>query len=168
MDPPVRYCVAGLDPALDRSQAKAYRASLLTLANELGIADKVEWQIGPLHAERLSDLAQRADLIRLLQSPADRTASAILDDAITAARPIVANGSPYATEILPDTGGGIVATEPATIADGLIRIVTNQRLCTNMPTATRRWHRLWTGRWRPGDTASWSTCCYAGQRATDR
>ncbi|MEV6970357.1 glycosyltransferase [Hamadaea sp. NPDC051192] len=133
VDPPVHYCVAGpLDPALDRSQANAYRASLLTLADELGIADTVEWQIGPLHAERLSDLAQRADVILLPQSPADRTASAILADAITAARPIVANGFPYATEILPDTGGGIVATEPATIADALTRIITNQRLSTNM------------------------------------
>ncbi|NUT33282.1 MAG: glycosyltransferase [Hamadaea sp.] len=133
LSPALHYHVAGpLDPALDSSQASSYRAGLLKLADELGIADSVAWEVGPLDAERLGELARNADIVLLPQQPGDRTASAILADAIAAARPVVAADFPYAIEILTENGGGIVAAEPDEMAEALTRVVTDQRLSTRM------------------------------------
>jgi polysaccharide biosynthesis protein PslF len=130
---PVHYCVTGpLDPVLDGLEARSYRAGLLDLADELGIVDCVELEIGPLDAEQLGTLTRQADVILLPQRPADRTASAVLADAITAARPIIAADFPYATEILTESGGGIVARDPNEIAKALTRIATDPQLSAHM------------------------------------
>jgi polysaccharide biosynthesis protein PslF len=133
LSPAVHYHVAGpLDPGLHSSQAHSYQADLLNLAEELGIAESVEFELGPLDADRLGALTQQAHVILLPQGHADRTASAVLANAITAGRPIVAADFPYATQILPESGGGIVARGPREIADALARIITEPQVSATM------------------------------------
>lgn len=127
------YSVAGpLDATLDGPQQQAFRSSLRVLADELGLTDSVEFEVGPLDNERLGALIERADIILLPQAPDDPTASSILADAITAARPIVAAGFPYATEILAENRGGIVADDPAELGDALTRVIRDPELSNAM------------------------------------
>jgi glycosyltransferase involved in cell wall biosynthesis len=140
MEPAPRYIAAGLiDPA--------YRQTLMERAESLGLADRVEIGERHLSARSLAALVDSADVVLLPYAASDRTASAVLSEALCAGKPIVSTPFPHATESLGDGRRGLLVPcdDPTAMAEALTRILTEPGLRESMaePDATTATTHSW-------------------------
>ena len=136
MDPAPRYRVYGqTHPRIAAQYGDAYRESLHRLADQNGVADLVEFDSTYRTPGALSALMRRADVVVLPYDARDRATSAVLTEAVSARRPVVATAFPHARDLLSDGAGLVVPhRDPAALARALRRVLTEPGLADAMRT----------------------------------
>jgi glycosyltransferase involved in cell wall biosynthesis len=108
LSPAPQYQVVGqIHPNILRRQGPAYRESLVQLADDLNVADMVEFDDSYQSEESLYRTVTEADVIVLPYDNDEQVCSGVLTEAITAGRPVVATNFPHARELL-GSGAGIL------------------------------------------------------------
>lgn len=133
--PRPRHVVAGPpDPALTPAEAAAYQQSLIDLADKLGVADRIEIEVGPLQPDHLGTLVANADVVVLPHRESDLSTSSVLAAAVAAGKPVVSTSVPLAAELFGDGNGGILVPhdDPQAVAGAVGRILTQPRLAEAM------------------------------------
>ena len=139
IDPTPQYRVIGTcHPARPVDEIARYRDELRKTAVALGVSESVGF--GPiLHSrQKLLDEIERSDVVAVMYDAVDRTASRILTEAVSAARPVVATRFPGAVEIL-DGGAGVTVAHDDTVglAAALRRLLTDDEAYLQAATAAR-------------------------------
>jgi glycosyltransferase involved in cell wall biosynthesis len=132
LEPAPRYVVAGqTHPRVLGLQGEEYRESLLSLASQLGIADRVELDGSYCDTDALLGKIREADIILLPYNSREQVVSAVLVEALASGKPVVATRFPHAEELLGGGAGLLVPHEDAAaIAVALYSLLTNERLAT--------------------------------------
>ncbi|MCE2764175.1 MAG: glycosyltransferase [Ilumatobacteraceae bacterium] len=121
MYPDVRYVVAGAThPKVLARDGEAYRESLVALAHDLGVGDRVEFDSRYRTLDELNDLILRSELVILPYDSPDQITSGVLVDAVSAGRPVVATDFPHAREL---SRSGAVRVVPRRNSLGLARSI---------------------------------------------
>ena len=119
--PEIRYVVAGAThPKVLARDGEAYRDSLVELAHELGVGDRVVFDARYRTLGELNDLILRSELVVLPYDSPDQITSGVLVDAVSAGRPVVATDFPHAREL---SRSGAVRVTPRCNALGLARSI---------------------------------------------
>ena len=128
-DVELEYVVAGATHPKVRSVAgETYRASLMALADRLGVADRVVFDGSYRTSEDLRDLVCTADVVVLPYDSTEQVTSGVLVDAIAAGRPVVATSFPHARELLATGAGQVVPhRDPAALAAALAELLSVPR-----------------------------------------
>ncbi|GAA2477393.1 glycosyltransferase [Winogradskya humida] len=121
LDPMPRYTVAGrTHPKVLDYHGDGYRESLVRLADELGVADRVHWEDVYLDEASLSRLIRSADVVVLPYDSTEQVTSGVLIEAVGAGVPVVATEFPHAVELLADGPGLLVPhQDPVAMAAGI-------------------------------------------------
>jgi glycosyltransferase involved in cell wall biosynthesis len=132
LQPAPRYVVAGqTHPKVLEVEGEEYRESLLALATELGVADRVELDSSYCDTDALLRRIRGADIVLLPYQPPEQVVSGVLVEALASGKPVVATGFPHAEELLGGGAGLLVPHEDsAAIAVALYSLLTNERLAT--------------------------------------
>lgn len=131
--PKAQYVILGAThPDVLKAEGEAYRKSLAALASKLGVTSNVRF---------VDEFVGRNVLTRWLQAAAvfvtptpdlDAMLSGPLAYAMATGRAIVSTKYPYATELLADGRGSLVAATPEALAAGVIRLLGNPALRASM------------------------------------
>ena len=139
VDPPPRYRIVGVcHPARPLDEAARYRDELRQTAEALGVGESVEFG-AVLHTwQKLLDEVESSDVVAVMYDAVDRTASRIITEAVSAARPVVATRFPGAVELL---GGGAGITvdhdDVFELAAAIRRLLTDDEAYLQAATAAR-------------------------------
>jgi glycosyltransferase involved in cell wall biosynthesis len=135
--PGTRYLIAGrTHPKVLASQGERYRESLITLAEVLGVSDRVRFDPRYLDAASLRRLLARAEVVVLPYDSAEQVSSGVLIEAVASRTPVVATRFPHAVELLSGGCGVLVGhRDPEAIADAIRRVVTDRTAATRMAMA---------------------------------
>jgi glycosyltransferase involved in cell wall biosynthesis len=119
--PDALYVVLGAThPNLIRSEGEAYRDRLRRAVDDLGLRDHVRFVDRFVGQEELGRWLQAADAFVTPYPNLDQIVSGTLSYALAAGRPVVSTPFAYASEVLSDGRGVIVAPDsPEALADGL-------------------------------------------------
>jgi glycosyltransferase involved in cell wall biosynthesis len=99
--PDTHYCIAGIThPKLVESEGEAYRESLATLAERLGVADRISWVNRYLPTDDLLDLIETADIYLTPYQNAAQSTSGTLSYAAALGKAIISTPYKHATELL--------------------------------------------------------------------
>ena len=119
--PEIRYVVAGAThPKVLARDGEAYRDSLIDLAHELGVGDRVVFDPRYRTLDELNDLILQSELVVLPYDSPDQITSGVLVDAVSAGRPVVATDFPHANEL---SRSGAVRVAPRRNSLGLARSI---------------------------------------------
>jgi glycosyltransferase involved in cell wall biosynthesis len=140
LHPRPRYLIVGkTHPKVLDAHGEAYRASLVTLAEDLGVSDDVEFDATYLDVPALQRIVRRATLVLLPYDSPDQITSGVLIEAIAAGKPVVSTRFPHAFELL---GGGtgllVPHRDPTAIAAAVRRVLTDASLRDAMTAAAER------------------------------
>jgi glycosyltransferase involved in cell wall biosynthesis len=106
--PPV-YTIAGrTHPQVLKQYGDGYRTSLLEMAANLNVIDRVRWLDTYLDPLTLSRLIRSADVVVLPYDSTEQVTSGVLIEAVSAGVPVVATEFPHAVELLADGPGLLV------------------------------------------------------------
>ena len=122
---PVHYLIAGqTHPKLVAAEGEAYRDSLATLVDSLGVREHVTFVDGYLPADVLDGLIGDTDAVILPYESAEQATSGVLAEAVAARVPVIATAFPHAVELLSD-GAGIVVPhrDPHAIAQAVATVI---------------------------------------------
>ncbi len=150
IDPPVHLRVVGVShPQVPPDEAALYREHLQSLAEELGVADRVEFHPIILSKEELIQELAGCDVVTVTYDNDDQTASRIITEAVAAGRPVVATRFPGAEELLRGGAGITVPHEdPDELADALRTLLTDDARffhacdCARRAGAELGWHAV--------------------------
>ena len=120
-EPPPTYVVlGGTHPKVFERDGDAYRQSLMALADQLCIGDRVRFDDGYRDTDELRACVRAADVILLPYDSRDQVTSGVLVEALAAGKPVVATAFPHAVEALA-AGAGIVVPhgDPVAMARAL-------------------------------------------------
>ncbi|HZD22643.1 MAG TPA: glycosyltransferase [Acidimicrobiia bacterium] len=128
LKPLPRFRLVGVaDPTLSPGDAASYRTSLTRQAKQLGVLDQIE--MVPLH-QRPQDLADdmaQSDLVAVVYDSKTRSASRLLNEAVSTGRPVVATAFPGAVEMLSSGAGTTVGhNDEQGLADALRLYMTDE------------------------------------------
>jgi glycosyltransferase involved in cell wall biosynthesis len=87
LPPAVKLLVAGASGGSGQRQPDGYQ----TMARELGIADRCVWDIRHVPDAEIGDLFSAADIVLMTYSARFRSASGVLNTAVTCRRPVLAS-----------------------------------------------------------------------------
>lgn len=148
MRPLPRYLIAGAThPNVRRESGEDYRAGLVSLTNELGLNEMIEFDDQYFERPDLARLVRSADVVVLPYQSVEQVTSGVLVEAIAASKPVVATPFPHAVELLAGGAGAIVPfNEPDTLGATLRQILTDPSTRTLM---TERAGQLATDRYWP-------------------
>lgn len=134
LDPAPRYLICGQqDPRAEAREVDVYRELVLRTARENGVADLVTLDAAYRSPGALATLVQRADVVVVPYEARQRTASAVLTEAVAARRPVIATDFPHARELLGDGAGLVVPhRDPGALARALRRVLTEPELVRSM------------------------------------
>jgi glycosyltransferase involved in cell wall biosynthesis len=119
--PEIRYTVAGAThPKVLARDGEAYRDSLIDLAHDLGVEDRVVFDPHYRTLDELNDLILQSELVVLPYDSPDQITSGVLVDAVSAGRPVVATDFPHAREL---SRSGAVRVAPRRDSVGLARSI---------------------------------------------
>jgi glycosyltransferase involved in cell wall biosynthesis len=119
--PEIRYTVAGAThPKVLARDGEAYRDSLIDLAHDLGVGDRVVFDPRYRTLDELTDLILQSELVVLPYDSPDQITSGVLVDAVSAGRPVVATDFPHAREL---SRSGAVRVAPRRNSLGLARSI---------------------------------------------
>jgi len=132
--PSARYVILGVtSPDADGTEAAAYRAGLEARVAALGLGEQVKFVDRFVGRVELGTWLEAADIIVAPGTDADQTSSGTLAYATGAGRAIVSTPSAYATELLGDGRGKIVAApSPAALAAAIIELLGDTEARTAM------------------------------------
>lgn len=139
--PDAHYIVLGAThPHLKRNDGESYRESLIARVAELGLTSNVSFVDRFCELDELTDWLGAADIyVTPYRNPAQIT-SGTLSYAIGLGKAVVSTPYVHATEILADNHGILVPMQtPEALADAVSRLLTNDRLRTDM--AERAYNR---------------------------
>jgi glycosyltransferase involved in cell wall biosynthesis len=150
IEPAPRYRVIGVaHPAWSTAEAAGYRDELRKSAEALGVSESVEF--GPVlwSRQELLGEVESSDVVAVMYDAVDRTASRIIAEAVSAARPVVATQFPGAVELL-GTGAGVTVAhdDAAGLAAAFRRLLTDDKAYLQAATAARSlgatmgWHSV--------------------------
>lgn len=106
LDPPVTYDVIGqTHPQVLATSGQVYRRRLLSLVDELGLADRVRFIDRYVGDDELQTMATAADLVLVPYDNDEQISSGVLTDALALGKPVVATAFPHAQELLADGAG---------------------------------------------------------------
>ncbi|WP_194908591.1 glycosyltransferase [Catenulispora rubra] len=140
LDPAPRYVIAGqTHPKVLAREGEAYRDSLRTRAEELGVSADVEFDPEFRNPEVLMDLVRSADAVLLPYDSTEQATSGVLIEAVAAGRPIVATRFPHAEELLADGAGLLVPhRDVPAMTEALRKVLTQPALAESMTQACAR------------------------------
>jgi glycosyltransferase involved in cell wall biosynthesis len=140
MEPAPRYVVAGqTHPKVRQRDGEAYRESLQSLAQRLGVADRVEFADGYPDTHSLLQRVRESDVVLLPYRSREQVVSGVLVEALASGKPVVATRFPHAEELLGEGSGLLVPHEdPAAIASALRRLLTEPGLLARAASVARR------------------------------
>lgn len=121
------YCVWGeTHPNVRVAQGEQYRHRLLSLANQLGVADMLDMRSEYLDNDALSALVSSSDVVLLPYDSREQATSGVLIEAVAAGKPVVASRFPHAVDLLGGGAGLVVPHEsPDAIAAALMTMLTD-------------------------------------------
>ena len=127
MEPLPRYLIAGAThPNVRKESGEAYRASLISLTDRLGLGQVVEFEDRYFERPDLARLVRSADLVILPYESVEQVTSGVLVEAIGASKPVIATPFPHAVELLSGGAGAIVPfNEPSALGARLRQILSN-------------------------------------------
>jgi glycosyltransferase involved in cell wall biosynthesis len=148
MRPLPRYLIAGAThPNVRRESGEDYRSGLVSLTDELGLNEVIEFDDRYFARPDLARLVRSADLVVLPYQSAEQVTSGVLVEAIAASKPVVASPFPHAVELLTGGAGAIVPfNEPDILGSTLRQILTDSSTRSRM---TERAGQLATGWYWP-------------------
>lgn len=138
--PPAVYVVCGqTHPKVLERQGERYRRSLIALADELGVGDRVVFDDEYRSWASLRAVIRHADAVLLPYDTRDQVTSGVLVEAIASGLPIVATAFPHALEQLA-SGAGIVVDhdDERALASALERVLYDEQAASIMRTQARR------------------------------
>ncbi len=131
--PNATYVIVGAThPDVIRREGEAYRTSLKARADALGMAAHLRLVPEFVGRVELTRWLQAADVFVTPNPDLGKMVSGPLTYAMAAGRAIVSTRYPYAVELLADGRGLLVASGPAGIAAGALRLLANDKLRTTV------------------------------------
>lgn len=129
-----RYVVVGrTHPRVVEREGEQYRRQLEALADDLRVADMVEFVDEYIDAERMEVMLNEADVVALPYDSVDQVTSGVLAEAIAAGKPVVATAFSHAVELLAGGAGIVVAHDDApAMAQALFDALYNPRLAADL------------------------------------
>lgn len=107
--PDLVYCIAGAThPNLIAREGEAYRSGLMTLAQNLGVADHLHWIDAFIETDELLDLIEAADIYVTPYPGAAQSTSGTLCYALALGKAVVSTPYLHAAELLSDGHGMLV------------------------------------------------------------
>lgn len=127
MRPLPRYLIVGAThPNVRRESGEDYRAGLISLTDELGLNEVIEFDDRYLERPDLARLVRSATAVVLPYKSAEQVTSGVLVEAIAASKPVVATPFPHAVELLAGGAGAIVPfNDPDSLGATLRQILTD-------------------------------------------
>lgn len=128
MKPLPRYLIVGAThPQVLKETGEAYRDSLKTLIDDLGLGSMVEFDDRYLDRRDLARLVRSADVVVLPYESDEQVTSGVLVEAIAASKPVVATRFPHAVEVLSYGAGSVVPIgKPHRIGEELRRVLSDR------------------------------------------
>jgi glycosyltransferase involved in cell wall biosynthesis len=124
LDPAPNYLVVGqTHPRVLLEEGEAYRTRLVERAERKGVADLLTFRSAALDTASLQSLIALADVVVLPYDRQDESTSAVLIEAVTAGRPVVATAFAHAVELLGSGAGVIVDDEPEALVAAIRRVL---------------------------------------------
>jgi glycosyltransferase involved in cell wall biosynthesis len=131
--PPCYTIVGKTHPNVLEQQGEAYRDGLRARAEELGVADLVEFQDGYSDRAALQRTIAAATLVLLPYDSVDQVTSGVLIEAVAASKAVISSSFPHAVELLNGGVGLLVPRhDPEAIADAVRRALTEPGLHEQM------------------------------------
>jgi glycosyltransferase involved in cell wall biosynthesis len=123
--PEIVYRIAGVShPNELRRNGEAYRQGLEALAEQLGIAEHIEWVNCFLGTDELIGMIEDCDIYLTPYPNLQQATSGTLSYAVALGRAVVSTPYIHARELLTDTGGVLVEpNDPAAIASAVNRLL---------------------------------------------
>lgn len=132
-----RYVVAGrTHPKVLAQEGESYRNFLAARAENLAVADRVQFDSRYLDAHSLRRLVNHANVVLLPYDSREQVTSGVLIEAVSSRTPVVATRFPHAVELL-SGGAGILVDhqDPVSIAAALRRVLTDGMAAAKMAVA---------------------------------
>lgn len=127
--PTAIYVIVGAThPDVLLRDGEAYRASLVARAAKLHMTSHVRFVPEFVGRVELARWLQAADVFVTPNPDLDTMVSGTLSHAMAAGRAIVSTRYPYATELLAESRGVLVAPAPEALATGVLRLLGNPKL----------------------------------------
>jgi polysaccharide biosynthesis protein PslF len=139
LDPRPRYSIVGrTHPRVVKGHGEAYRHSLFSIVDRLGIQSMVRFDNRYLDLPELQSVVRRADVVLLPYDSGDQVTSGVLSEAIVAGKPVVSTPFPHAVELL-STGAGVLVQrgDSGAIEAALRTVMTEPRAALTMARAAR-------------------------------
>ena len=122
-EPSVLYRIVGAThPKLVEREGEAYRERLMAQAEELGVADKIEWVNRFLDTDELLDNLEACDIYLTPYHNLQQATSGTLSYAVALGKAVVSTPYVHARELLADNVGCLVEPNDP---EGIARVVTN-------------------------------------------
>jgi glycosyltransferase involved in cell wall biosynthesis len=133
-NPSVCYVILGAThPGRRSEESEAYRASLQAQAASLGVAGNIKFVDRFVGRVELATWLEAADLILTPCANLERTVSGALAYAMAAGRPIISTPFAYASEMLGDGRGSLLATHsPAALAKAVNGLLADTEMRASM------------------------------------
>jgi glycosyltransferase involved in cell wall biosynthesis len=140
LHPYPRYLIVGkTHPKVLAAHGEAYRASLVALADRLGLSEDVDFDATYYDVPALQRVVGQATVVLLPYDSPDQITSGVLIDAVAAGKPVISTRFPHAVELL---GGGVGLLvghrNPTEIAAALRRVLGDATLRNAMRDASAR------------------------------
>jgi polysaccharide biosynthesis protein PslF len=134
LNPLPRYLIAGAThPNVRKSSGESYRQGLVSLVEELGAGDIVEFEDRFYDRQTLARLVRSADLVVLPYSSREQVTSGVLVEALAASKPVIATAFPHAVELLSGGAGVLVPhDDPSALSQALHRVLADPDLMEAM------------------------------------
>lgn len=127
--PEALYEVVGAShPNLVRHEGEQHRASLMALAQELGVGDHVRFVDAFVEQEELLDMLQASDLYVIPYLNMAQVTSGTLSYAVAVGKPVISTPFVHARELLADGRGLIVPkADPVALAEAAIALLSDDK-----------------------------------------
>ena len=124
-----RYIIAGqTHPKVIAHEGERYRHSLMALAAELNVSDRVVFDSRYRTIPELNALISAADIVLLPYESREQVTSGVLVEALASGKPVVATAFPHAREVLASGAGTVVPHDaPDAMASALRSLLTNPK-----------------------------------------
>jgi len=135
--PTPRYVVAGeTHPQVLARDGDRYRDSLVSLAEDLRVSDRVRFDLRYPCPASLRRLVARAEIVLLPYDSRDQVTSGVLVEAVASRTPVVATGFPHAVELL-SGGAGVLVNhrDPVSIANAVRMVLSDRAMAARMAAA---------------------------------
>lgn len=135
--PTPRYVVAGeTHPRVLARDGDRYRDSLVSLAEDLRVSDRVRFDLRYPCPASLRRLVARAEIVLLPYDSRDQVTSGVLVEAVASRTPVVATGFPHAVELL-SGGAGVLVNhrDPVSIANAVRMVLADRAMAARMAAA---------------------------------